>query len=155
MRVVAKAEALIQDDPRPADKATWHRLKLMVEHEACHPAWGCALYRLERTGRITRDEKMAGDQYWRVCEDYKRIQATDPEDEPEQGRDLAYRRINRAKRKYDEIKGFLGFGRRVLDPLIFEERWPESEKEHLIVKQCLVLLKNFFSTGTKRVRKSA
>jgi hypothetical protein len=155
MKLVAKAEAVdIKDNPRPKDRVMWNRMMLVVEHEACHPAWGCALYRLHRLGRIDNDEREAGDRYWKVIEDHRREQATDPDELPEYARDMAYRRVAKAKKRCNEATAAIGFGRRVLDPLIFEERWPQSEKEHLIVKQCLSVLKTFFLTGkrTKRVR---
>lgn len=152
MKLVAKPALDLQDDPRPKDRALWNGLRLLIESELAHPAWRCALYRLHREGRIDNDEREAGDRYWRVVDDYRRTQATDPEESPEIERELEYKRINRAKKRYNEVLGMIGFGRRVLDPLIFENEWPRSEREHLIVKQCLIVLKNFFATGTKRGR---
>src|SRR5512143_435050 len=74
MKLVAKkAELELADDPRPKDRAVFNRLKLMVEHEACHPAWGCALYRLCRLGRINNDQREAGDKFAAIARDYKRL----------------------------------------------------------------------------------
>ena len=153
MKLVKKQDNTeqIDDDPRPRDRVVWNRIRLMVEEEACHPAWGCALYRLHRLGRIDNDEREAGDQYIKIIENHRRLQGTDPDEYPD---DLAYRRVNKAKQRHNEAREAIGFGHRILDPLLFEDRWPASEKEHLIVKQALFVLKNFLATGrTKRVRK--
>lgn len=74
MRLVAKkAELELNTDPRPMDRVIFNRLKLMVEHEACHPAWGCALYRLHRLGRIDNDQREAGDKFAMLASDYKKV----------------------------------------------------------------------------------
>lgn len=146
---MAKPKPDLMTDPRPQDRAMWNSLRLVLESELCHPAWRCALYRLHREGRIDNDEREAGDRYWQVIEEHRNQQQIDPDDD---GDDLTLRRINRAKKRYNEVLGVVGFGRRVLDPLIFEEQYPQSEREHLIVKQCLTVLKTFFLTGTKRQR---
>ena len=152
MRIVAKKEAIdLRDDPRPTDRVMWNRMRIAAEAEVIHPSWGCKLYQLHREGRIDNDEREAADEYIRVIENHKRLQATDPDDNPD---DLGYRRVNKAKQRYNDVREAIGFGRRILDPLLFEEVWPRSPKEHLIVKQCLVILKNFFATGTKRKRKT-
>lgn len=152
MKVAAEKKLELEDDPRPRDRVVWNRMRLAAEAEAIHPAWGCALYRLHREGRIDNDEREAADEYIRVIENHKRIQATDPDERPD---DLGYRRVAKAKRQYNDAREAIGFGRRVLDPLLFEEQWPQSQKEHLIVKQCLIILKNLFATGTKRQRRRA
>jgi hypothetical protein len=154
MKTVAETEPLLDEDPRPMDRARWQRARLAVEAELIDRAWGCKLYQLHREKRIDNDEREAGDQYQRVIENHRRLQATDPEEDPA-GQELAYRRIQKAKDEYNDAREAIGFGRRVLDPLIFEEVYPACEKEHVIVKQCLVILKNLFATGTNRQRKKA
>ena len=153
MKLVAKPEKTIKQNPRDWGRDEWNRLRDLVEKEACHEAWGCCLYKMHRLGRIDNDEREAGDRYIQVVNNYIRLEDTDPEEGPDT--ELAYRRVNRAKRRYREVTEEIGFGRRVLDPLLFDERWPVGEKEHLIVKQSLMVLKNFFATGTKRKRKVA
>jgi hypothetical protein len=156
MKAVAEAEQLdINDDPRPRDRVLWNRLRLILEADLADKAWGCCLYRLHREGRISNDEREAGDRYFKVVEDHRKLQDTDPDDAPEHARDLAYRRVNKAKAKYEDARALIGFGTRILDPLIFDEVWPSCEKEHLIAKQCLNILATFFNTGlrTKGVRK--
>jgi hypothetical protein len=154
MKTVAETEPLLDEDPRPMDRARWQRARLAVEAELIDRAWGCKLYQLHREKRIDNDEREAGDQYQRVIENHRRLQATDPEEDPA-GQELAYRRIQKAKDEYNDAREAIGFGRRVLDPLILEEVYPACEKEHVIVKQCLVILKNLFATGTNRQRKKA
>jgi hypothetical protein len=75
MRIVAKpaGEPHIMDDPRPKDRAMWNRLRVVVEHEASHRDWGCALYTLHRTGRISNDQREAGDKFVKIATDYKRL----------------------------------------------------------------------------------
>jgi hypothetical protein len=154
MKQVADTEPELNEDPRPLDRAKWQRLRLAVEAELIDRAWGCKLYQLHREKRIDNDEREAGDEYQRVIENHRRLQATDPEEDPA-GQELAYKRIQKAKERYSDAIEAIGFGRRILDPLIFEEVYPASEKEHIIVKQCLVILKNLFATGTNRQRKKA
>jgi hypothetical protein len=152
--VTAEEPIALDDDPRPADRARWQRLRLAVEAELIHRDWGCKLYQLHREKRIDNDEREAGDEYYRVIENHRRLQATDPE-EDEGGSELAYKRVQKAKDRFNDAREAIGFGRRFLDPLIFEEVYPACEKEHIIIKQCLVILKNLFATGTKRQRKKA
>jgi hypothetical protein len=155
MKLVEAEETIaLDDDPRPTDRARWQRIRLAVEAELIDPAWGCKLYQLHREKRIDNDEREAGDEYYRVIENHRRLQATDPE-EDEGGSELAYKRVQKAKDRYTDAREAIGFGRRVLDPLIFEEVYPASEREHLIAKQCLTILKNLFATGTKRKQKRA
>jgi hypothetical protein len=73
MKVVGKyAEVQLTNDPKPMDRAVWQRMKLVVEHEAVHRDWGCALYILHRTGRINNDQREAGDRYAGIARDYKK-----------------------------------------------------------------------------------
>ena len=150
MKSVAETEEVsIKDNPRTKDRVRWHRIMQLVETESCDRAWGCALYKLNRLGRIDNDEREAGDKYLKLVEDHRRLQETDPE-ELEHGKELAYKRILRAEERYNQARKLIGFGTLTLDPLISDEVWPAGEKEHLIVKQCLNILKTFFAFGTKR-----
>lgn len=153
MKLVAKVDPELKDDPRSVDRVSWNRIRLLAEHRAIHDAWGSVLYRLHADGRIDNDEREAGDRYWWVIEDYRRAQATDPEESPEYQRELEYKRIAKAKKRYIEVKGMLGLGRNVLDRVVIENEWPCCEREQLIVKQCLSILKTFFLSGKRTKRK--
>jgi hypothetical protein len=74
MKAVAKKESVeLDDDPRPRDRAVWNRLRDLVYEEACHRDWGCALYRLHRTGQINNDQREAGDRFAMLAFDYKKL----------------------------------------------------------------------------------
>jgi hypothetical protein len=73
MKAVAKSEPRLTNDPKPMDRATWQRMRVVVEHEACHRDWGCALYILHRTGKINNDQREAGDRYATLARDYKKM----------------------------------------------------------------------------------
>jgi hypothetical protein len=67
------SESTLTDDPKPRDRVMWQRLRLLVEDEACHRDWGCALYRLHRTGRIDNDQREAGDKFIPIAREYKKL----------------------------------------------------------------------------------
>jgi hypothetical protein len=73
MKLVSKAEPSLNNDPKPMDRATWQRMRVVVEHEACHRDWGCALYRLHRIGRIDNEQREAGDKFAAIAYDYKKL----------------------------------------------------------------------------------
>lgn len=152
MRLAEKAEDIsLDDDPRPLDRVLFNRIKLLVEHEAIDRAWGCVLYRLHRLGRIDNDAREAGDRYWKIVDDHWKYQATDP-DEAGQAVELAYRRVNRAKRRFKEATGVLGIHRKAVDSVVMSDEWPTSERAHKLVRNGLDALKIFFATGTKHER---
>jgi hypothetical protein len=70
---MAKTEVSLHVDPKPMERVTWQRLKVVVEHEACHRDWGCALYTLHRTGRIDNEQREAGDRYASLITDYRKL----------------------------------------------------------------------------------
>ena len=71
---MAKAEVVsLQVDPKPMDRATWQRIKVVVEHEACHRDWGCALYSLHRIGKIDNDQREAGDRFAALIRDHRKL----------------------------------------------------------------------------------
>ena len=149
MKSVAEPEIDLQDDPRAIkDPVVWNRMRLLHYHEAAHEAWGCALYAMHRKKLITDDQKRAGDAYWTIVENHKRWQATDP-DEAGQGSEMAYRRVKRAKEKYEDCRHTLGLGKKVIDELIFEELWPATEASKKMVRDGIQLLANLFATGNK------
>jgi hypothetical protein len=141
-----KADPELRDDPRPKDTVMWNRLRLMVEEEACDRAWGCALYRLHRTGWITTEHREAGDEYQRIVLDYVETQKRDPDEEPED--ELLPRRIERAKTRYREAIDVLGLGRNVVDWLILQDNHL-TEREKYIARDALQLLANYLHSGNK------
>lgn len=149
MKLAKEAEIKLDSDPRPMDRATENHLRVMIFAEAIKPTWGCVLYTLERMGRITADQKEAGNRYWTLASDYTRLMDTDPETE------LDIKRVERVKRRYKEATDSLGLARKYVDGVVIEDLWPECERGHLAVKQGLEMLRIFFSTGTKAVRKKA
>src|SRR6266496_410643 len=75
MKLAKAQELTIQDDPKPMDRATWQRLRVAAEHEAVHRDWGCALYTLHRSGRITSEQREAGDKYASLVRDQRKLWA--------------------------------------------------------------------------------
>src|SRR6185436_20892658 len=73
VKMANKPEPDVQDDPRPLDRVNWQRLRIAADHEAIHRDWGCALYTLHRSGRITNDQREAGDRYAALVLDYRKI----------------------------------------------------------------------------------
>src|SRR5512139_337655 len=168
----------IKDDPKPKDRATWQRLRLLVEEEACHPDWGCALYRLHRTGRIDNDQREAGDRYaslirdhralWRdsmldfVVDDFGAAKAdlnrlvqfglghVLADDQTES--DFETKRAKRIGVRYREARAVAGPINSKLEDMLMDEVWPVGEREHKEIAFALTRLFHFFSTGTKRKR---
>lgn len=139
----AKPKDELNQDPRPMDRAAENRLKVMIFNEAIKPTWGCVLYALERTGRITADQKDAGNRYQKLAHDYDRLMDTDPETAADE------RAIKRVKKRYEGAVYSMGMARRFVDAVIFEELWPSGERGHLAVAQGLEMLRAFFLTGRK------
>src|SRR4029078_6132879 len=73
MKMANKPEPDIQDDPKPLDRVNWQRFRIAADHEAIHRDWGCVLYTIHRGGRITNDEREAGDRYAALVLDYRKI----------------------------------------------------------------------------------
>jgi hypothetical protein len=150
LREVAKtAEPVLTDDPRYLDREGKQRLRVMIHLEKIKGAWGSVLYTLRDSNRITRDQADAGDRYWTLTQDYRRLMETDPQTE------LDIRRVDRAKKRYAEVLDIMGMVRKYVDEVVFENVWPVGERGHLAVVQGLELLRIFFDTGTKRKRKKA
>lgn len=68
----AKKAVEIKQDPKTIARSDWQRIRRLVEDEACHPDWGCALYRLHRIGRLNNDQREAGDEYAKLVRSYRR-----------------------------------------------------------------------------------
>jgi hypothetical protein len=73
LKMAKAAEVSLHVDPKPMERVTWQRLKVVVEHEACHRDWGCALYTLHRSGRIDNDQREAGDKYAALVRDHRKL----------------------------------------------------------------------------------
>jgi hypothetical protein len=140
----------LRDDPRMRDPAMWQRLRLMVEHEAVDRAWGCPLYILNRTGVLTNEQREAGDKYQQIVSTHWKLQQTDPDEMPEPARELAAKRVERAKEKYEDAVEVLGLGRNVVDWLVLHEEPLGSESQRRMAKDALQLLANFFNRGNKK-----
>lgn len=151
MKLAKEAEIKLDDDPKSIrDIAIWNRLKLMVEAEIVDPAWCCPLYKLHRIGFINSDQREAGDKYQALVTSYRRLMATDPDEYPDYARELAYKRIEKAKDGYRDVIGILGIGRQVVDEVVLEELHWGCEKEKHILRDALQLLANYFNIGNKR-----
>jgi hypothetical protein len=155
MKAVAKTEVeSIDDDPRHRSAACYQRVKKLVFDEACHPAWGCSLYRLEYLGHlgvkeVSKHLVKAGDKYQIIVMDEARLQNTDPEEWPSEMRELMYRRIERAKRKLKEAWVELGLRRKIIDGLVLDDLYPMTEAEKIECRKGLEQLANLFAKGTK------
>lgn len=140
----------IKEDARKIlEVAEWNRIRLIINHEALHQAWGYPLYALHRAGKITDDQREAGDAYWRVVDDHFKMQRDHDLDEvPEIGREFVKRRIEKAKDKYHGVTQELGIGKKFLDALIFDHEYPTTEKQLKLTIACLEKLTYYF--GFKR-----
>lgn len=140
----------VESDPRVRDPVIFNRLKLMVEHEACHPAWGCVLYQLHRTGYLSNEQREAGDIYQQIYYDYRRAQDVDPDDLPEEAQELWIRRIDRSKHRWDTASEILGLGQKAVDSIVIENNQPTGEKQRKDVRDGLQLISNFFGRGRNK-----
>jgi hypothetical protein len=141
----------INDDPRPKDTVAWNRLKLMVMDEACDRAWGCALYRMHRNGLIDTEQREAGDRYWKLPDEYKKVQDIDPDDVIPESRVAVTNRIARKKKRMAEVRGLLGMGRGLLDSLVIEDLYPSTERQKVFLRAMLQQLAIFFKTGRRKL----
>lgn len=139
----------LRDDPRVRDPVVFNRLKVMVEREACDRAWGCALYTLNRIGRITNEQREAGDRYYKIIEDYRITQQIDPDGLDPKELEFQLKRITTAKKRRDDVIGILGSARSLLDDLILSEMFPATERERKLIEAMLEALVIFFRTGVK------
>lgn len=140
----------VKDDPRVRDPVIFNRLKLMVEHEACHPAWGCVLYQMHRQGQLSNEQKEAGDIYQRIQYDWDRCQVVDPDVLPPEEQELWLKRIDRARERRKRAVEILGVGRRSVDWVVLENNQPQSERERLVIRDGLQLIANFFGRGRNK-----
>lgn len=185
MRVVAKDGTVrLDDDPKPKERVMWQRLRVLVEEEACHRDWGCALYRLHRTGRINNEQREAGDRYVALIRDWRKLWL-DPMGQIEvyrspkhehlekrgaltadvelmlghaaalQGEsEFETRRAKRLGQRYRDAMAIVGRANSILEAMLIDDIWPAGEREHLEIAYALMRLAYFFNTGTKHKRSS-
>jgi hypothetical protein len=146
-----RADPEIKDDPRPKDAVAWNRLRLMVMDEACDRAWGCALYRMHRNGLIDTEQREAGDRYWKLIDEYNKVQEIDPDDVIEDSRAAVINRIMRKKKRRDDVVGILGLGRGLLDSVVIEDIYPATERQKIFMRAMLQQLAIFFKTGRRKL----
>lgn len=157
MKAVAeKTEELdILDDPRPKDRVMWNRLRLALEAELCHRAWGCKLYELQRRGEITLDAMRGGDKYHQAVLDWRRWIATDPDEFVPEARQFIEGKIARAKRKIKDCTQVINPHRNgYVDAIVLYEEWPVLGWQRQRAIEALEDLGTFFAKGTKRKRKT-
>ena len=83
---------LRDDDPR--NLAVFNRIRDLVRDEVLHQSWGVALWAMERLKHITREMRQAGDQYFKLGNQYNRAMALDEVDDE--------RRHDKLKRRWKE-----------------------------------------------------
>jgi hypothetical protein len=132
-------------DPRVKDPVKFNRIRDLVDKEILHQAWGCKLWTLERQGKITADQRKAGDQFCYLTEDYQNAvygHEPLPEDKPKH---------KRIKSKYADMVYLLTRGdpyiRRAVEELCLEELTPVTEADIKRVRDGLTRLEVFFRVG--------
>lgn len=144
----------IKLDPRMRDPVIFNRIREMVQKEALHQAWGCKLWSLERFNKITREQRMAGDSYIRLTDNYRNVLYGDEEPET----DADKQAVKRLKKRYGEVQELLTKGdihiRRAVDELCFEELHPGCETDLRRIRDGLTRLEIFFSVGRTNSERS-
>jgi hypothetical protein len=179
LRMAKTNEASLRDDPKAMDRVNWQRVRLVVDHEAAHRDWGCALYRLHRTGRIDNEQREAGDRYATLVRDHRKLwhdpmlrfwvddrHANEAEvkklvafglghvaaDAIEPESEFEVKRAKRLSNRYNEAASIAGPSRNILEELLVDDIWPVGERGQKEIGHALTRLSHFFNTGTKRKR---
>jgi hypothetical protein len=145
-------------DPRAREPAMMARLRDLVDKELIHRAWGCELWKLERCGLITREQREAGDEYERVVRADRRGLEFDIDQFPEELHSNLTRTISAKRRQRKEASELLAFGRdgifirRSVDGLCIENEYPATEQAKIWVRTGLSRLETLFFTGSKKPR---
>ena len=157
----SKSDMSIRDDPRVRDPVVFNRLKEMVEKEAIDRAWGCELWKMERLGKLAGNEaesrvlRRAGDEYQRIVLAGRRALDWDVERFPPEVHERMIDTITRAKRKWEEARDLLRFGKDgiwiqlAVDDLCLDEIWPHTEKQKQRVRTGLTRLAHYFGYKSK------
>lgn len=180
MKLVAKAEATVKDDPRAIlERSVWQRLRVAAEEEVLHPDWGTALYSLHRAGRINNDQREAGDRYAKLITDYRKLWRDSMLDfmvddslvdngevtklvkfglghvtaESPDLSEFEDRRARAISKRYKEARAVAGETNRALEDLLMEDIWPVGEAGHMNIGYALTRLSHFFMMGTNRERR--
>lgn len=154
MKLVAKnknkpADLSLRDDPRVRDVGIFNRIKLMVFHEATHPAWGCPLYLMHHQGFITTEQREVGDEYQRVVRDCDRWdEIIDLDILPIDERQLWERRIENRKDRRAGLWAAFGPARHVIDWLVLEEGHLTEREKH-VARDGLIRAETFLRLGNK------
>jgi hypothetical protein len=136
-------------DPRVKDPVRFNRIRDLVDKEILHQAWGCRLWAMEREGKITTDQRKAGDAYVNLTEAYKTGfygSVTDLDDDERE-------KLIWLKKRYKDAQGLLAHGdlkiRRAIDELCLEELAPVCEADIKRVRAGLTRLEVFFNVKNK------
>jgi hypothetical protein len=149
----------VRADPRVKDPVIANRIRFLASQEFVHKAWGCALWAFERLGYISQEQRMAGDQYQRLCYRFNTAHKIDPDAHILDDKETITDSIEKTKDKHQRAQELLGAGRdgifirRVTDALCLREEWPCTEKDKQRAKIGLGRLETILVNGTKRVRK--
>lgn len=147
----AKKQDAIPDeaklDPRVKDPVKFNRIRDLVDKEVLHQAWGCKLWTMERQGKITQEQRKAGDAFCHLTEEYQKCVYGN-------GPDLEDRaRHARVKRRYADMIYLISRGdvkiRRAIEELCLEELSPVTEADIKRVRDGLSRLEVFFGVGNK------
>lgn len=143
-------------DPRVRDLAVFNRLKLMLETEAIHQAWGCALWRLERLRLIEPDHRRAGDEYERVVVAGRKALGWDISMFPPEVHDQMEKTCQHKRKRWEEARQLLRAGKDgikiqiAVDDLCLDDIYPATEVEKKRVFIGLERLAHFFGFKDKK-----
>ena len=133
--------SLLRDED-PRNLAVFNRIRDLVRDEVLHQSWGVALWAMERLKYITREMRQAGDQYFKLANQYNRAMSLDEVSD--------HRRHDRLKRRWREAVELLGMDRKVVDELVLEEIRPVTERDIKKARNGLGRLEVFFMLGNKK-----
>lgn len=138
---MGKGMTLLRDDD-PRSLAVFNRIRDLVRDEVLHQSWGVALWGMERLKHISREMRQAGDEYFKLANQYKRAMAKDEVDD--------FKRHDKIKKRWAEAVWLLGRDRWAVDELVFEEMRPTTEAGIKRVRNGLGRLEIFFRVGNKK-----
>jgi len=148
-KTIGELDPSLKDDPRVRDPALLNRMKLLVEQEALHPAWGYPLGVMWRMGKISTAEKMAGDEYERLCMERRKVDEIDLDEVIPEMFDRYLRYIERVKNTSMDVYNAITkrddgvYIKRALDTLCVGQEYPVNR---LFAYQGLRILRDFFGT---------
>jgi hypothetical protein len=146
-------EPMLKGDPR--EVGVYNRVRYLVDKEALHEAWGCQLWTLHRLGKISQEEKRAGDLYLKKYMMYGAIQAVDPDVLDEDRKDKLYNTRARWRDLRDELNKN-AHGRCIkdcLDALVVHDNHL-TERGFRAARVGLTILIDFFGLRNKQRTKN-